>query len=233
LYELGIDPGPDYAGTALAESVSMAVHESQSRLWGNLVGRSAAFWRPRYGRLRELAGGALDAVGLEAFVAGVNKVEPSHIRVEADEVTYGLHVILRFELEGALISGDLAPRDLPGAWREKAAGLLGLVPPSDAAGCLQDVHWSAGLFGYFPSYLLGNLYAAQFWGAMRDERPGLDAELGRGEVGGVLAWLRERIHGPGAVFTPGELVERVTGAPLDAGKFVAYLGGKYGGIYGF
>jgi carboxypeptidase Taq len=233
LYELGIAPGPEFARSRLHDAASMAVHESQSRLWENVIGRSSAFWKPNYRRLASLAGGALDGVGLEAFVRSINKVEPSLIRTEADEVTYGLHVILRFELESELLSGRLSVRDLPAAWNEKMKAFLGVVPPSDAQGCLQDVHWSCGLFGYFPSYALGNLYAAQFWATMKKDLPGLESAIASGDLGPVLGWLRERVHAPGATYLPGELVSRVTGAPLDPSFFVRYLNEKYKAVYGF
>jgi len=233
LYEMGIAPGPAFARTRLCEAWSMAIHESQSRMWENVIGRSRAFWKPNYARLSELAGPALEGIGLDAFVKGVNRVEPSLIRTEADEVTYGLHVILRFELESELIAGRLSVRDLPDAWSEKMRALLGVEPPDDASGCLQDVHWSLGLFGYFPSYALGNLYAAQFWDAMRDDIPGLEASVEDGDLGAPLAWLREKIHASGATYLPGELVRRVTGAALDAGHFTSYLRDKYSRIYGF
>ncbi|MGO8695494.1 MAG: carboxypeptidase M32 [Rectinemataceae bacterium] len=233
LYELGIDPGPAFARTRLSEAASMAVHESQSRLWENLVGRSFDFWKLKYARLAELSGGCLQDLGLDAFFRGVNKVEPSLIRTEADEVTYGLHVILRFELEGDLIAGDLAVADLPAAWNAGMKELLGVVPPDDARGCLQDIHWSMGSFGYFPSYALGNLYASQFWSAMREEIPALETEIEKGNHALLLAWLRRNVHRHGAAYLPGELVERATGAPLDAGHFVAYLNRKYASVYGF
>jgi carboxypeptidase Taq len=233
LYELGIAPGAEFVRTHLHDAASMAVHESQSRMWENMVGRSAAFWRPNYAKLSELAADALAGVGLEAFVRAINKVEPSLIRTEADEVTYGLHIILRFELESELISGRLAVRDLPSAWKAKTGELLGLVPPDDARGCLQDVHWSAGLFGYFPSYALGNLYAAQFWAAMEKETPDLEERIESGDLASLLAWLRRGIHQPGAACLPGELVRRVTGSALDPRHFVRYLNEKYSRVYGF
>jgi carboxypeptidase Taq len=233
LYELGIAPGPEYARTKLHEAASMAVHESQSRLWENIVGRSRAFWARGYAKLVELAGGALEGIGLEAFVRAINKVEPSLIRTEADEVTYCLHVVLRFELEAALVSGNLAVRDLPAAWNAKMRDLLGVQPPDDASGCLQDVHWSAGLFGYFPSYALGNLYSAQLWDSMRRDLPGLEAEIESGELGSLVGWLCAKVHEPGAVYLPGELVVRATGSGLDTSRFTAYLREKYSRIYGF
>ncbi|MBL8968599.1 MAG: carboxypeptidase M32, partial [Spirochaetaceae bacterium] len=223
LYELGVAPSPAFRRTRLSEACSMAVHESQSRLWENTIGRSLGFWKKNYAKLQELAGPALAGVPLEAFCRSVNKVEPSLIRTEADEVTYGLHVILRFELEAELVAGRLAVKDLPAAWNAKAKELLGLVPPDDARGCLQDIHWSIGAIGYFPSYALGNLYAAQFWAKLKKDLPGVEASVEGGDVSGVLAWLRENIHRPGAAWLPGELVERVTGEKLDARYFVAYL----------
>jgi len=233
LYEMGIDPSPEYRRTSLAEASSMAIHESQSRLWENTVGRSLGFWLQHLPNLRQILSPVLDGVGLEQFYRAINKVEPSLVRVEADEVTYGLHVILRFELEGRLLSGDLAVADLPAAWNDGMKRLLGVVPPDDARGCLQDIHWSMGSFGYFPSYALGNLYGAQWWDAMKAQ--GLDpkAAVELGDLASILSWLRANVHKPGACYRPGELVERVTGSPLDPSHFVRYLNDKYSGIYGF
>ncbi|PKL23606.1 MAG: carboxypeptidase [Spirochaetae bacterium HGW-Spirochaetae-3] len=233
LYEMGIDPSPEYRRTSLAEASSMAVHESQSRLWENTVGRSLGFWLQHLPRLKQTLAPVLDGVGLEEFYRAINRVEPSLIRTEADEVTYSLHVILRFELESRLISGDLAVDDLPGAWNDGMKRLLGVVPPNDASGCLQDIHWAMGSFGYFPSYALGNLYGAQLWDAMKAQ--GLDpkASVELGDLGSILSWLRTNVHKPGSMYKPGELVERVTGRPLDPSHFVRYLNDKYAGIYGF
>lgn len=233
LYEMGIDPSPEYRRTSLSEASSMAVHESQSRLWENTVGRSLGFWLQHLPRLKQILSPALDGVGLEEFYRAINKVEPSLIRTEADEVTYSLHVILRFELESRLISGDLAVADLPAAWNDSMRRLLGVVPPDDASGCLQDIHWAMGSFGYFPSYALGNLYGAQWWDAMKAQ--GLDpkASVELGDLGAILGWLRTNVHKPGSMYKPGELVERVTGRPLDPSHFVRYLNDKYAGVYGF
>jgi carboxypeptidase Taq len=236
LYELGIAPGPAFKRTKLHDAASMAVHESQSRMWENMIGRSAAFWKGMYPRLVELASGGdargpLEGIGLDSFLRAINKVEPSPIRTEADEVTYSLHIILRFELESDLISGRLAVNDLPEAWNAKMKELLGLSVPDDARGCLQDVHWSAGLFGYFPSYALGNLYAAQFWSAMKRDMPDLDERIESGDLGSVLGWLRAKIHRHGSSLLPTELVYRVTGSTLDPKHFVAYLDEKYSRIY--
>ncbi|MEN6477555.1 MAG: carboxypeptidase M32 [Rectinema sp.] len=233
LYELGIAPGPEFSGTRLADAASMAIHESQSRMWENMIGRSKGFWKRRYSTLVELAAPALDGVGIDAFMRGINRVEPSLIRTEADEVTYGLHVILRFEMESALISGSLAVKDVPEAWNAKMKELLGVDVPDDGHGCLQDIHWSMGSFGYFPSYALGNLYAAQFMDTMRREIPGLDAAVEEGRLDVPLAWLREKVHAPGATWLPGELVKKATGASLDPSHFTAYLRRKYGEVYGF
>lgn len=233
LYELGIEPPDAFRRTKLAEAASMAVHESQSRLWENMVGRSASFWTPLYPRLQELAGDALRDVSSERFVKAINKVEPSLIRTEADEVTYGLHIILRFELESALMSGDLAVKDVPAAWNEKMSEFLGLIPPDDRRGCLQDIHWSQGYIGYFPSYALGNLYAAQFWDKMQAEMPGLDARVASGDLSPILSWLRKHVHRDGAAWLPGEIVQRATGEALDAGHYVKYLNDKYSKVYGF
>ncbi len=233
LYELGIDPAPEYRRTALHEACSMAVHESQSRLWENVVGRSLGFWKRHLPEFQRMLKPALDGVSLERYYKAINKVEPSFIRTEADEVTYSLHVILRFELEGELLSGRLAVNDLPVAWNDRMRKFLGVVPPNDAKGCLQDIHWSMGAFGYFPSYALGNLYGAQWWDAMKSGGMDPAAAVERGDLGSILSWLRANVHKPGAAWRPDALVERVTGKPLDASHFVRYLEEKYAGVYGF
>lgn len=232
LYEQGVNPPPEYTGTCLADGASMGIHESQSRMWENVVGRSRSFWSREYPALRAVLGEVLSGVSLDDFLRGINKVEPSLIRTEADEVTYGLHIILRFEMEAELLSGRLAVEDVPAAWNAKTRDLLGIEPPNDAKGCLQDVHWSAGLFGYFPSYSLGNLYAAQFVQTMRKDLD-LDDRVREGDYAAVLGWLRKNIHTPGAALLPMELCERVTGKTLDAGHFVEYLNRKYSELYGF
>jgi carboxypeptidase Taq len=233
LYEMGIDPHPDFRGTRLADAASMAIHESQSRMWENIIGRSIQFWRRHYGAVAGMAEGALDGVSVEAFVAAANKVEPSLIRTEADEVTYGLHIIARFELESALISGGIGVADVPEAWNAKIKELLGLDVPDNASGCLQDIHWSMGSFGYFPSYALGNLYAAQFWAKMRADMPDLEKSIESGNCAPALAWLRSNVHKSGTTYLPGELVEKATGAPLDPSHFARYLEGNYSAVYGF
>jgi carboxypeptidase Taq len=233
LYELGIAPGKEFERTRLHEAASMAVHESQSRMWENMVGRSRAFWKGNYARLAEYAGPSLEGINLDAFMKAINKVEPSLIRTEADEVTYGLHIILRFELEADLISGRLPVKDLSAAWNAKMKELLGAEPPDDRSGCLQDVHWSAGLFGYFPSYALGNLYAAQLWSSVKKGMPDLERRIESGDLASLLGWLRMNIHEPGAIYRPDELIRRVTGSSLDPKHFVAYLSEKYSQVYGF
>ena len=229
LYEQGV--APELARTPLADAASLGLHESQSRLWENLVARSPAFWAHAYGRLQARFPDALGGVAEAAFVRAVNRVEPSLIRVEADELTYHLHVLLRFELERALLAGDLAAADLPEAWDEGMRELLGVAPPSDADGCLQDIHWSLGAVGYFPTYTLGTLMSAQLWEAAGRDLPGLDADVRAGRFRPLLGWLRDRVHRWGRVRTAGEVLERATGGGLDAGPWLAYARRKYGALY--
>jgi carboxypeptidase Taq len=202
-------------------------------MWENMIGRSRSFWAREYPALKASLGGVFSGVPLDSFVRGINKVEPSLIRTEADEVTYGLHIILRFEMESDLLSGRLAAKDVPAVWNAKMKELLGMTPPDDASGCLQDVHWSEGLIGYFPSYSLGNLYAAQFLRSLRGALPDFDARLEEGDYAAVLGWLRTNIHASGATDLPGELCERVTGEALNPRYFTEYLTAKYSEIYGF
>ena len=219
------------ARTPLARGTSMGIHESQSRMMENLVGRSRAFWQAHFAPLRALFPEALGNSSAEDFYRAVNKTQPSYIRVEADELTYNFHIILRFELEQALLNGDLAVADLPTAWNDKMRELLGISPPDDRQGCLQDVHWSRPGFGYFPTYALGNLYAAQFFETAAAQEPTIVEELGRGQTGALLAWLRQNIHRHGKKFTPGELVQRVTGRPLSHDAFMRYATAKFGELY--
>ncbi|MCX7023463.1 MAG: carboxypeptidase M32 [Spirochaetes bacterium] len=232
LYELGIDTGKEFRNTALSQAVSMGIHESQSRFWENTVGRSGEFWKPRYARLKEILAPALDGVSFDDFRRAVNRVSPSLIRVEADEVTYCLHVILRFELEAALVNGKLDPAGLPAAWNDKMKSFLGVVPATDALGCMQDVHWATGLFGYFPSYALGTMYASQFTQAMKAGDPAAASALASGDCRKPLEWLRANIHRRGAEMFPPELCLEVTGAALTPRAFLAYLDRKYSEIYG-
>lgn len=232
LYELGIDPAPEYRRTSLANASSMAIHESQSRLWENLVGRSRAFCTAQLPGFSRLLSPALDGVSAETYYRGINRVEASLIRTEADEVTYNLHIILRFELEGALISGDLSITDLPEAWKAGMKRLFGVEPASDTEGCLQDIHWSLGAFGYFPSYALGNLYGAQWWTAMQEQGVKPQEAVAEGDFSRVLDWLRLNVHKPGCIYRPADLVHRVSGRPLDPALFVDYLNKKFAGVYG-
>lgn len=230
LYEQGVSArlgrGP------LATGASMAIHESQSRMWENLVGRSLSFWKFFYPKLTAIFPDQLKGVTLEQFYKGINKVEPSLIRVEADEATYNLHVMLRLELEIALMEGKLAVKDLPEAWNSRMKDYLGIVPPNDRLGVLQDVHWSSGLFGYFPTYALGNLVSVQLWEKIQTEIPTLDAQIERGEFSELLAWLRKNIHVHGAKFEPKVLIERVTGTGIDPDPYMRYLKTKFTDIYG-
>jgi carboxypeptidase Taq len=230
LYEHGVDPA--LARTTLDTGVSLGVHESQSRLWENLVGRSPAFWTYWLPRLRDRFPLSLRDLGLDAFIRAINAVRPTLIRVEADEVTYSLHVILRFELELALIDGTLDAADLPAAWAAKMKQFLGLEVPDDLQGVLQDVHWSEGIIGYFPTYAIGNVLAAQLWQVAQAEMPGLDDDLSSGQLSGLRVWLRERIHRHGRLYTPSELIERAVGGPLDPAPMLAHLRAKYGALYG-
>ncbi len=229
LYEQGL-PAARF-GTPLAEAVSLGIHESQSRLWENLVGKSRAFWIYFYPLLQKEFPVPLRNVPLESFYRAINTVEPSFIRVEADEVTYNLHIILRFEIEKALIEGEIGVDDLPRIWNSKMKELLMLDVPDDSLGVLQDVHWSGGMIGYFPTYSLGNLYSAQFFAAARRDIPTLDDEMARGEFGRLLTWLREKIHVHGKMYSAQELVKNATGEKLNSKYFADYISRKYGEIY--
>jgi carboxypeptidase Taq len=229
MYEQGTHP--DLGRTPLARGTSLGVHESQSRMMENIVGRSRGFWKAHFPQLRETFPEALGNHTAEDFYRAINKVQPSYIRVEADELTYNFHIILRFELEQAMLNGDLAVADLPAAWNDKMNELLGVVPPNDTLGCLQDVHWSRPGFGYFPTYALGNLYAAQFYEQAVADDPAVADDLVQGKTNALLGWLRENIHQHGRKFTPGELVQRVTGRPLGYGAFMRYVTAKFSGLY--
>lgn len=230
MYEQGVSSL--YDRLPLGDGASTGVHESQSRLWENLVGRSLPFWRWAYPRLQETFPAQLGGVPLETFYAAVNRVSPSLIRVEADEVTYNLHVMVRFELELALLEGSLEVSDLPEAWNAKYDEYLGVVPPNDAQGCLQDIHWSLGMFGYFPTYTLGNLMSVQLFEAAKGALPDLEGDIGRGNFGGLLGWLRANVHEHGARYEPAELLRRATGGDLSAGPYVRYLNRKFRALYG-
>jgi carboxypeptidase Taq len=229
LYELGV--GEDVKGTSLGQGTSLGIHESQSRMWENMIGRSAPFWDFFYPKLVSRFPDQLAGVDERSFYRAVNKVEPSFIRVEADEVTYSLHIILRFHLETKLLTKQLGVNELPDAWREESKALLGIVPESDADGVLQDIHWSMGGIGYFPTYALGNLYAAQFYRSMEQEIPDLQEKLRAGDFSAPLNWLRTNIHKPGASLTAGELCRQVTKEDLNPNYFLDYLRAKYSDIY--
>ena len=229
LYNLGLPP--EHWGTPRGQDVSLGIHESQSRTWENLVGRSPGFWRSFFPRAQEVFP-ALRDVDLEVFYGAINRVAPSLIRVEADEVTYNLHIIVRFELERSLINGILEVQDLPEDWNAKMQEYLGLTPPDNRDGVLQDVHWSAGLFGYFPTYTLGNIYAAQFFYKADEEVGGLDERFARGEFASFLQWLRENIHSQGSRYRPRDLVRRVTGEDLNSRFLQDYLANKFKDLYG-
>ncbi len=232
LYEQGL-PKAERFGEPLAEAASFGIHESQSRMWENLVGRSRPFWEWALPRMQAAYGvPEVSALDVETVYRGANVVEPSLIRIESDEATYNLHIMLRFDLERALLEGDLPVADLPGAWNGRVREDLGLAVPDDARGCLQDIHWSMGAIGYFPTYTLGNLYAAQLWETIRAQVPTLDEHVRRGEFGVLLAWLRENVHTHGRRFAPSELCERITGRPLGHQPLLDYLQAKLRPIYG-
>jgi len=230
IYEQGLPA--EHFGTPLGSAASLGIHESQSRLWENQVGRGRPFWTHFFPRARQVFHDALHDVALDDWMFAINGVQPSFIRVEADEATYNLHIILRFELEQALIHGELKPADVPGAWNERFQKSFGLLPPTDARGCLQDIHWSMGGLGYFPTYTLGNLYAAQFMEQARQDLNDLDGDFRRGEFDRLKDWLNEKVHRQGQRYRPRVLCERVTGRPLSHKPLLGYLHKKYGPLYG-
>jgi carboxypeptidase Taq len=230
LYEQGLDPRLER--TPLCDSASLGIHESQSRMWENLVGRSRAFWKIWYPRLQAVFPENLGGVDLDSFYRAINKVKPSYIRVEADEVTYNLHTMLRFEIEVDVLEGRLAVKDIPATWNAKYNEYFGHEVTDDAAGCLQDVHWSMGLVGYFPTYTLGNIISVQFYDQAVKDNPSISGDLERGEYGSLLKWLRENVHRHGRKYLPTELIKRVTGSGLDSKPYIAYLKRKYSEVYG-
>jgi carboxypeptidase Taq len=229
LYEQGLLA--EHAYTPMGASVSLGIHESQSRMWENLVGRSRPFWEHYLPALQQRFP-ALADVSLDDWYFAINTVRPSFIRVEADEVTYNLHIMLRFEIERRIFTGRHAVNDIPELWNDYCTRLLGITPPDDAQGCLQDIHWSMGVFGYFPTYALGNLYAAQFFTAAKAALPDLDDQVRRGELRPLREWLRDNIHAHGQRYRANELAEVVTGRGLTHEPFVAYLNEKYQPLYG-
>jgi len=212
----------------IGAAVSLGMHESQSRLWENLVGRSVPFWRFFYPRLQERFPAQLGGVDLDRFYAGINRVKPSLIRIRADEVTYGMHVILRFELEQDIVNGRVELRDLPARWAEKMHEYLGIEVPDDAGGVLQDMHWAIGYFGYFSTYLLGTVMSVQIWEKAAEDVGELDAQLERGEFAPLREWLGENVHAHGRKFSPQETLRRAVGTTIDAKPYLAYLKRKYG-----
>ena len=230
MYDQGLRP--DWFSLPPGAFISLGIHESQSRLWENFVGRSRAFWEYFFPMAQEVFPAALSSVELDSFYHSVNDVRPSLIRVEADEATYNLHIIVRFELEQALIDGDLAVAELPDAWNQKYEQYLGIRPPNVADGVLQDIHWSAALFGYFPTYALGNLYAAQLFERAKSELGDLNELFARGQFQPLLDWLRTNIHQHGRCYSASEMVRRITGETLNQHALVTYLREKLEPLYG-
>jgi carboxypeptidase Taq len=230
LYQQGLSP--EHYGTPRGDAISLGIHESQSRFWENLVGRGRPFWRYFLPRLKQVFGSVVADVSEDDWYAAINDVRPSFIRVEADEATYNLHILLRFELEQAMVAGELAAVDVPDAWNARMRKYLGLTPPDAAKGALQDVHWSHGSMGYFPTYTLGNLYAAQFFEQAARDLGDLDGMLGRGEFAPLLQWLRTNIHSQGQRYKARDLVRRVTGKGLSAQALLSHLNRKAAEVYG-
>ncbi len=229
LYEQGVNP--DYEGTVIRRGTSMGMHESQSRFLENMVGRSSEFWTYFYNDLQSYFPEQLKDVSLDDFSRAINLVEPSLVRVEADELTYNLHIMVRYEIEKGIFSGEIEVKDLPRIWQEKLEDYLGVTPPNDTLGVLQDVHWSQGSFGYFPSYSLGNLYAAQLLNTIKKELPNFYQLIETGQFSVIREWLRVNIHQYGKLYTPGELIVKVTGEELNAKYLVDYLEEKYSKVY--
>lgn len=229
LYEQGLET--EHFGTPLAESISLGIHESQSRMWENLIGKSKPFWQYFYPKLQKYFSSPFSNISFDQFYQALNTVKPSLIRTEADEVTYNLHIILRFEIEKELVEGTIEVKDLPEIWNRKMKDLLGIDVPADSEGVLQDVHWSSGSIGYFPTYTLGNLYSAQFYHAAQTQILNLEKEIAAGEFGHLLAWLRKNIHSHGRFYSQNELIQKVTGEKLNSRYFTDYLHKKYSEIY--
>lgn len=229
MYEQGV--AQRFDGTILAGGTTLGVHESQSRLWENIVGRSKGFWSWALPQLKQTFP-QLEGVTLEQFYKAINKVERSFIRVEADEATYNLHIILRFEIEKDLLAGKLAVKDLPSVWNERFNAYFGMTPPNDAMGVLQDVHWSSGLVGYFPTYALGNLLSVQYYNVAVAQHPSIPEEIAQGEFSTLRGWLQTNIHEHGRKFNTSELTRRVTGHDIESDSYMTYLETKLGDIYG-
>ncbi|MDP1546522.1 MAG: carboxypeptidase M32 [Anaerolineales bacterium] len=230
MYEQGVNPA--YERTSLEGGTSLAVHESQSRMWENIVGRSLPFWEHFYPELKKTFPTQLDGVGVNAFYKAINKVEPSLIRVNADEATYNLHIMLRLEIEIGMVDGSINVKDLPEIWSTKMQDYLGIVPPNDAKGVLQDVHWSGGMIGYFSTYALGNIISAQVWEAVNKDIRDLEDQFRAGKFDDLRGWLGEKIYTHGHKYDPQDLVQKVTGSKIDSAAYVRYLTKKYSDIYG-
>jgi carboxypeptidase Taq len=230
IYEQGVSP--DLERTPLCGGASLAIHESQSRMYENLLGRSYDFWIHFYPTLQDTFKTQLGNVDLDTFYKGINKVEPSLIRVEADEATYNLHVMLRLELEIEIMEGKIQVSDLPQAWNDRMDDYLGVVPSNDADGVLQDVHWSSGIIGYFPTYSLGNLVSNQLWVKINQDIPGLSDQIQKGDFSELLAWLHKNVHQHGSKFKPQDLVKRIVGEGISPDPYMDYLNDKFGAIYG-
>ncbi|GIP32567.1 carboxypeptidase M32 [Paenibacillus sp. J2TS4] len=229
LYEQNITK--DLMGTNLCTGTSMGIHESQSRFWENMVGRSQSFWHRYYGDLQQTFSGLLDHVPQKEFYRAINEVRPSLIRTESDEVTYNLHIMIRYEIEKALFEQKANVADLPELWNEKYKDYLGVVPAGDGEGVLQDVHWAGGMFGYFPSYALGNMYAAQIRHTLLEQMPDFEDRIAKGELHPIKEWLTERVYQYGKLLDPGEIILQVTGEELSPNYLVRYLEDKYKPIY--
>lgn len=232
LYEMGLEKDK-YFGTPMGSAASLGIHESQSRMWENQVGRSRAFWQYFFPQAQRIFKDTLRDVSLEDFYGSINTVRPSFIRVEADEATYNLHILLRFELERAIVKKELKPVDIPGEWNSRFEKYFGIKVDTDANGCLQDVHWSAGLMGYFPTYTLGNLYSAQFYNKAAEDIPDLESRFASGDFLTLRNWLAENIHVHGQRYRASDLGKKVTGQELSHKPLIEYMNKKYGEIYGF
>ena len=231
IYEQNINPDWKYQPTG--SPCSFGIHESQSRLYENIIGRSQEFWTYMLPKLKQIASPALSDVSLSQFVHAINKVEPSKIRIEADEVTYNMHVIIRFQIEKDLFTDKIAVNELPEIWNQKYKEQLGVNVENDSEGVMQDTHWASGLYGYFPTYALGNIYSGQMLAALALDVPDWRSQLAQGNLEGIKAWLTKNVHSQGDLYDPADLIKRITGKTLDAEPYLEYLGEKYSRLYGF
>jgi len=229
LYEQGL-PTEEY-GLPLSEYCSLSIHESQSRLWENSIGRGLPFWQHNFKLLKTFFPQQCTNLTVETFYKGINKVEPSLIRTEADELTYHFHVMIRYEIEKMLIDGTIAAKDIPAYWNEHYKNYLGVTVPDDKRGCLQDIHWSHGSFGYFATYSLGSIIAAQLYASIEKENKSVNREIAKGNTTAILNWLRQNIHQYGRQYTSGQLCKNITGEPLNSKYFIDYATKKFTGIY--